>query len=69
MGALSRREVLDFASLKPLSFENPLLEKVEEKGAYGGKAPVENKTLALCFAERFFHEVSVILMERWFSKG
>jgi hypothetical protein len=29
--------------LDQLSFKNPLLEKVEEKGAYGGKAPVENK--------------------------
>jgi len=28
------------------SFKNPLLEKVEEKGAYGGFAPVENKILA-----------------------
>jgi len=52
---------LDFASLKPLSFENPLLEKMEEKGAYRAKPPWRTKLWLFASLNalkiHFFHEV------------
>jgi len=53
--------------------ENPLLEKVEQNGVNGGKAPVDNKTSSVlvqpggkphfgsCFAKRFLHLFSFLL--------